>query len=189
MNPKVALYLSNVKRWRKELELLRMIILECMLTEELKWGVPVYTFKHKNIVGINELKESCALAFFKGALLNDSSGILIRPGKNTQAGRWLKFTSVQQIVGMQAVLKDYIYEAIEVEKVGLKLKPGKILQMAIPEEFGNKMRIDPGLKKAFEALTPGRQRAYLLYFSAAKQPKTRLSRVEKSIRKFSMVRG
>jgi uncharacterized protein YdeI (YjbR/CyaY-like superfamily) len=179
MNPKVDGYLRKAKRWQEELEKLRMIILDCQLTEELKWVKPCYTFQKSNIVIIIPLKEYCALMFCKGALLNDANGILIKPGENTQAGRWIKFTAVREIVEMETILKAYIYEAIEVEKAGLKVNFKKTTEFIIPEEFQNKLDEIPALKTAFDALTPGRQRAYILYFSAPKQSKTRESRVEK----------
>jgi uncharacterized protein YdeI (YjbR/CyaY-like superfamily) len=179
MNPKVDAYLSKAKKWQEEMQKLRMIILDCQLTEELKWGKPCYTFQKKNLVIIIGLKECCALMFCKGALLNDANGILVKPGDNTQAGRWIKLTSVREIVEMEPILKAYIYEAIEVEKAGLKVNFKKISDHTIPEEFQNKLDESPALKAAFDALTPGRQRAYILYFSAPKQSKTRESRVEK----------
>ncbi len=179
MNPKVDEYLSKVPKWSQELEQLRNIILDCGLTEELKWSVPVYTFQKKNIVGINGLKEYCALAFFKGTLLHDANGILIKPGKNTQAGRWIKFTNVGEIVQMKPILKAYIHEAIEVEKAGLKVNLKTTPEYCIPEEFQYKLNEIPELKSAFSELTPGRQRAYILYFSAPKQSKTRTARIEK----------
>jgi uncharacterized protein YdeI (YjbR/CyaY-like superfamily) len=179
MNPKVDGYLRKAKKWQAELEKLRMIILDCQLTEELKWGKPCYTFQKSNIVIIIPLKEYCTLMFCKGALLNDANGILIKPGENTQAGRWIKFTSVREIVEMETILKAYIYEAIEVERAGLEVNFKKTTEFIIPEEFRNKLDEIPALKTAFDALTPGRQRAYILYFSAPKQSKTRESRVEK----------
>ena len=179
MNPKVDVYLSKAKKWQEEMEKLRMIILDCQLTEELKWGKPCHTFQKSNIIIIIGLKEYCALVFCKGVLLNDANGILIKPGENTQAGRWIKFTSVREIVEMETILKAYIYEAIEVEKAGLKVSFKKTSDFIIPEEFQNKLDEIPALKTAFDALTPGRQRAYILYFSAPKQSKTRESRVEK----------
>jgi uncharacterized protein YdeI (YjbR/CyaY-like superfamily) len=183
MNPKVDVYLSNAKKWREELQKLRMIFLDCQLTEELKWGKPCYAFQKRNIVIILPLKEHCALLFFKGALLNDANGILIKAGENTEAGRQIRFTNVREIVQMETVLKAYIYQAIEVEKAGLKVSSKKITELIIPEEFQNKLDEVPALKTAFEALTPGRQRAYIFYFSAPKQSKTRESRVEKCIKK------
>jgi uncharacterized protein YdeI (YjbR/CyaY-like superfamily) len=179
MNPKVDVYLSKDKKWQEELEKLRMIILDCQLTEELKWGVPCYTFQKSNIVLIYVFKEYCALLFFKGALLNDTNGILIKQTKNTQAGRQIRFTNVREIVEMETILKAYIYEAIEVEKAGLKVNFKKTTEFIIPEEFQNKLDEIPALKTAFDALTPGRQRTYILYFSEPKQSTTRESRVEK----------
>jgi len=168
---------------------LRMIILDCQLTEELKWVKPCYTFQKSNIVIIIPLKEYCALMFCKGALLNDANGILIKPGENTQAGRWIKFSSVREIVEMETILKAYIHEAIEVEKAGLKVNFKKNTELIFPEEFQNKLDENPALKTAFDALTPGRQRAYNLYFSAAKQSKTRESRVEKCVRQILNGKG
>jgi uncharacterized protein YdeI (YjbR/CyaY-like superfamily) len=179
MNPKVDVYLRKAKKWQEEMKKLRMIILDCQLTEELKWGKPCYTFQKSNIVLIVGFKEYCALIFCKGALLNDANGILIKPGENTQAGRQIRLTNVREIVEMEPILKAYIYEAIEVEKSGLEVNFKAITELIHPEEFQKKLEEDPGLKAAFEALTPGRQRAYNLYFSAPKQSKTRESRVEK----------
>ncbi|MEO6254564.1 MAG: YdeI/OmpD-associated family protein [Ferruginibacter sp.] len=177
-NPKVDFYFNKAK-WQKEISKLRMIVLNCGLTEELKWGVPCYRFAESNIVLIHVFKEYCAILFFKGVLLNDANGILIQQTKNVQAARQVRFTSAGEIVKMERVLKTYIYEAIEVEKAGLKVALKKTSGFKIPEEFQNKLDKKPALKKAFDALTPGRQRAYILYFSAAKQSKTRESRVEK----------
>jgi uncharacterized protein YdeI (YjbR/CyaY-like superfamily) len=179
MNPKVDFYFNKAKKWQEELEQLRIIVLDCGLTEELKWGVPCYTFQKSNIVLIHGFKEYCALLFFKGALLNDANGILIQQTKNVQAGRQIRFTNVREIVKMKPILKAYIYEAIEVEKAGLKVNLKKTKEFIIPEEFQNKLDEIPALKTAFGVLTPGRQRAYILYFSAPKQSKTRESRVEK----------
>ena len=198
MNPKVDVYSSKAKKWQQELEKLRMIILDCQLTEELKWGVPCYTrptgssgraFQKSNIVLIHVFKEYCALLFFKGALLNDANGILIKPGKNTQAGRQIRFTNVREIVEMETILKAYIYEAIEVEKAGLKVNFKKNTEFIIPEELQNKFNEITALKTAFEALTPGRQRAYILYFSAPKQSKTRESRVDKCMKQILNGKG
>ncbi len=158
-----------------------MIILDCHLTEELKWGKPCYTFQKTNIVLIVGFKEYCALIFCKGALLNDAHGLLIKPGENTQAGRQIRLTNVREIVEMEPILKAYIYEAMEAEKAGLKVNFKKNTELIFPEEFQNKLDEIPALKTAFDALTPGRQRAYQLYFSAAKQSKTRESRVEKCL--------
>jgi uncharacterized protein YdeI (YjbR/CyaY-like superfamily) len=182
LNPKVDGYLRKSKKWQEELQKLRMILLGCQLTEEVKWRVPCYTFQERNIVILGRFKECCVLSFVKGALLHDASGILVKPGENTQAARVIRFTNVQQIVEMEPILKAYIYEAIEVEKAGLKVKFKKIAEMKLPEEFQNKLDEIPALKTAFDALTPGRQRAYILYFSAPKQAKTRGSRVEKCMR-------
>jgi uncharacterized protein YdeI (YjbR/CyaY-like superfamily) len=156
-----------------------MIVLECGLSEELKWGVPCYTFEKKNIVLIHGFKEYCAILFVKGALLNDAKGILITQTENVQAARQVRFTNVREIVEMEDILKAYIYEAIEAEKAGLKVNFKKTTEYIIPEEFQNKLDETPALKSAFGALTPGRQRAYILYFSAPKQSKTREARVEK----------
>jgi len=179
MNPKVDGFLRKSKKWQQELQKLRMIVLDCPLTEEVKWRVPCYTHQKRNIVLIHGFKEYCALLFVKGALLKDPNGILIQQTQNVQAGRQIRFTSVEQIVQMQPILKAYIHQAIEVEKAGLKVNLKKITEFKISEEFQNKLAQIPALKTAFAALTPGRQRAYLLYFSGAKQSKTRESRVEK----------
>ena len=178
-NPKVDFYFIKEKKWQEELEKLRTIILDCQLTEELKWGVPCYTFQKSNIVLIHVFKEYCAILFVKGALLKDANGILIQQTENVQAARQIRFTNVKEIVGMETILKDYIYEAIEVEKAGLKVNYKKATEFSIPDEFQNKLDENPALETAFYALTPGRQRAYLLYFSAPKQSKTREARVEK----------
>jgi uncharacterized protein YdeI (YjbR/CyaY-like superfamily) len=179
MNPKVDVYISKAKQWREEMAKLRKLILDCQLTEEVKWGKPAYTFQKKNVVIMVGFKESCVLMFCKGALLKDPDGGLIKPGENTQAGRWLKFTSAREIVEMEPVVKAYICEAIEVEKAGLEVNYKKTAEFTLPEELKNKLDETPALKSAFNALTPGRQRAYILYFSAPKQSKTRESRVEK----------
>ena len=179
MNPKVDFYFSKAGKWQDELEKLRMIVLDCRLTEELKWGVPCYTFQKRNIVLIHVFKEYCALLFFKGVLLNDPNGILIQQTEHVQAARQVRFTNLRQIVDMEQMLKAYIYEAMEVEKAGLKVKLKKTTAFVMPEELRIKLDEIPALKTAFDALTPGRQRAYLLHFSAPKQSKTRESRVEK----------
>ena len=189
MNPKVDRYLRRAKKWQEEFKKLRRISLDCGLTEELKWGKPSYTFQKSNVVVIIPLKESCALMFCKGALLNDANGILIKPGEHTQAGRWIKFTNVREIVEMETILKAYIYEAIEVEKAGLEVNYKKTSEFISPEEFQNKLDEIPALKTAFDALTPGRQRAYILYFSAPKQSKTRESRVEKCMQQILNGKG
>ncbi|RFM26437.1 YdeI/OmpD-associated family protein [Deminuibacter soli] len=181
MNPKADFYFDQNEKWQKELEHLRTLILDCGLTEEVKWGCPCYTFQDANIVLIHVFKEYCAMLFFKGALLNDPNGILIQQTENVQAARQVRFTHVKEIVKLERVLKTYVYEAIEVEKAGLKVPLKKTKEFAMPEEFQSRLAKKPALKKAFEALTPGRQRAYLLYFAAPKQTKTRESRIEKSI--------
>jgi len=181
MNPKVDFYFSKAEKWQGEIEQLREIVLDCGLTEELKWGCPCYAFEKSNIVLIHVFKEYCALLFFKGALLNDPNGILIQQTENVQAARQIRFTNLKEIVKLKKILKSYIYEAIEVEKAGLKVNLKKTTEFTIAEEFQNKLDKKPALKKAFYALTPGRQRAYLLFFSAPKQSKTREARVEKYI--------
>ncbi len=183
MNPKVDFFFTKAKKWREELEQLRMIVLDCHLTEELKWGVPCYTFNKHNIVLIHAFKDYCALLFFKGALLKDPKGMLIQQTENVQAARQIRFTSAGQIVKLKVSLKAYIYEGIEVEEAGLKVEFKKTKEFNMPEEFQNKLSARGGLalKKAFEALTPGRQRAFLLHFSAPKQSKTRESRIEKCV--------
>lgn len=178
MNAKVDAYLRKPQKWLDEMATLRTIILDCQLTEELKWGKPCYTFQNSNIVIIQGFKEYCALMFCKGALLNDSHGILKKPGENTQAGRQIRFTTAQEIIEMAPILKAYIHEAIEAEKAGLEVVFKKNPE-PIPEEFQKKLDEISALKTAFFALTPGRQRAYILYFSAPKQSKTRESRIEK----------
>ena len=181
MNPKVDWFFSKDTKWQKEYEKLRMIILDCGLIEELKWGCPCYTFQNTNIVLIHGFKEYCALLFFKGALLNDPNEILIQQTKNVQSARQIRFTNTREIVKMERILKAYIYEAIEVEKAGLKVKLKNTSAYKIPEEFQKKLNKTAALKTAFDALTPGRQRAYIFYFSQPKLSKTRESRVEKSM--------
>lgn len=177
MNPKVDEYLSKAKKWNEEFEKLRNIVLDCELTEDFKWMHPCYTFERKNIVLIHGFKEYCALLFHKGSLLQDTHGILIQQTENVQAARQIRFTNVEEIVEMETILKAYIHEAVEVEKAGSEVK--KNTEFIIPEELQNKFDEIPALKTAFEALTPGRQRAYILYFSKAKKSKTREARVEK----------
>lgn len=181
MNPKVDRVINKAKKWREEFEKLRMIVLDCGLPEELKWGWPCYSFQKSNVVLIHGFKEYCALLFFKGALLKDANHILIQQTENVQAARQLRFTNVREIDKMETVLKTYIKDAIEVEKAGLKLNYKKTSEFKIPEEFQNKLNENPALKTAFEALTPGRQRGYIFYFSQPKQSKTRASRVEKCL--------
>jgi uncharacterized protein YdeI (YjbR/CyaY-like superfamily) len=179
-NPQVDAYLSKVKTWRKEMERLRKIILACPTTEELKWGKPCYTYDGKNIVIVQGFKEYCALLFFKGVLLSDPDKILVKTGENTQVGCQIRFTELGDIVAMEAVLKTYINEAIEIEQAGVKVNVEK-RSLLLPEELTAKLDRSPSLKAAFAALTPGRQRAYNFYFSAPKQSKTRSSRVEKCV--------
>ena len=179
MNLKVDFYFDKDSKWQKELERLRRIVLGCGLTEELKWGVPCYTFQKRNIVLIHKFKEYCAVLFVKGALLNNTDDILIQQTENSQASRQIRFTSTEEIASREATLKAYIYEAVEVEKAGLKVAFIKPAEHVIPDEFQRKLDENPALKKAFDTLTPGRQRAYILYFSAPKQAKTRDARVEK----------
>ena len=182
-NPKVDFFFKKAEKWQEEFEKLRTILLDCPLTEELKWGVPCYTFQGKNIVLMHGFKEYCALLFIKGALLKDDKGILITQTENVQSARQARFTNVQEIVDLENILKEYVYEAIEVEASGLKVKYKKTTEFSMPEEFQNKLDDDPALQAAFESLTPGRQRGYLLYFSAPKQSRTRTARVEKSMQK------
>ncbi|PEZ77706.1 MULTISPECIES: YdeI family protein [Bacillaceae] len=183
MNPKVDEFISKAKKWKEEYETLRNIVLDCELTEEFKWMHPCYTFENKNIVLIHGFKEYCALLFHKGALLKDAHGILIQQTENVQGARQIRFTNVQEIVATETILKAYIHEAIEVEKAGLEVNYKKNTEFIIPEELQKKFNEIPSLKTAFEALTPGRQRAYILHFSQPKQSKTRESRVEKCMKK------
>ncbi len=189
MNPKVDWFFDKATKWQKEYEKLRKIILECGLIEELKWGQPCYTFQNTNIVLIHGFKEYCALLFFKGVLLNDPNGILIQQTENVQVARQVRFTNVREIVKMERILKAYIYEAIEVERAGLKVKLKKTSEFKIPVEFQNKLDKMPALKKAFDKLTPGRQKAYIFYFSQPKLPKTRESRVEKYLKQILNGKG
>src|SRR6188474_525459 len=188
INPKVDWFFAKDTKWQKEYEKLRMIILDCGLIEELKWGCPCYTFENSNIVLIHGFKEYCALLFFKGALL-DPNGILIQQTKNVQSARQIRFTNVREIVKKEKILKAYIYEAIEVERAGLKVKLKKTSEFKIPEEFQKKLDKTTALKKAFDELTPGRQRAYIFYFSQAKQSKTREARVEKYLKQILKGKG
>ena len=181
MNPQVDAFLNEEEKWREEMKKLRKIILSCPLTEELKWGKPSYSLEKSNIVLMHGFKEYCALLFFKGALLKDAHGILVQQTENTQSTRQVRFTNVREITRLEPILKAYVLEAIEVEKSGLKVEYKKTSEFAVAEEFQNKLDKIPALKTAFGALTPGRQRAYLLYFSAPKQSKTRSSRVEKCL--------
>lgn len=189
MNPKVDAFIDRAQTWQKEFEKLRAIILDCGLTEEFKWGQPCYAYQDKNIVLIHGFKEYCAMLFFKGALMSDADGILIQQTENVQSARQVRFTNVKEITKLERVLKAYVYEAIEVEKAGLKVKLKKTKDYSVPEEFQKKLDKTPKLKKAFEALTPGRQRAYLFYFSAPKLSKTRESRVDKSVKQILAGKG
>jgi uncharacterized protein YdeI (YjbR/CyaY-like superfamily) len=182
MNPKVDFFFNKEGKWKKEYEKLRMIILDCGLDEKLKWGVPCYTFQEKNVVLIHGFKDYCAILFPKGALLQDPEGILIQQTENVQSARQVRFTSTREIVKLEPVLKAYVYEAIEVERAGVKIKLKKTADFEIPEEFQTKLAKSRALKKAFDALTPGRQRSYIYYFSQPKLSKTREARIEKSIK-------
>lgn len=181
MNPKVDEFLGKAKKWQDEMTKLRSIVLDCGLNEEEKWMHPCYTYQNSNVVLIHGFKEYCALLFFKGALLKDTNGILIQQTENVQAGRQIRFTNLLEIVEQEATIKAYIFEAIEVEKAGLKVELKKTKDYPVPEEFQTKLDESPALKTAFEALTPGRQRAYLFHFGQPKQSKTRTSRVGKCI--------
>jgi uncharacterized protein YdeI (YjbR/CyaY-like superfamily) len=179
MNPKVDWYFQKAKKWQEELELLRIIVLDCQLIEELKWGCPCYTLEQSNIVLIHTFKEYCALLFFKGALFKDPQNILVQQTKNVQSARQIRFTSAREIVEVQPIIKAYLTQAIEVEKSGLEVILKTTTEFGVPEELQTKFDEVPELKTAFDALTPGRQRGYILHFSAPKQSKTRVSRVEK----------
>lgn len=189
MNPKVDWFFDKDQKWQPEFSLLRKIILDCGLTEELKWGVPCYTLGTKNIVLIHGLKEYCALLFFKGALLKDPHGILVRQTANVQGPRQVRFTTSREIEKLKSVLKAYVREAIAIQKTGVKLDPRKTAEIDIPEEFRKRLSKSAALKKAFSALTPGRQRAYILYFSSAKQSSTRAARVDKHVPRILVGKG
>jgi uncharacterized protein YdeI (YjbR/CyaY-like superfamily) len=189
MNPKVDWFFDKDTKWQKEYEKLRKIVLDCGLTEELKWGCPCYAFENSNIVLIHGFKDYCALLFFKGALLNDANGILIQQTKNVQSARQIRFTNLREIIAMEKTLKAYIYEAIEVERVGLKVKLKKTSEYEIPEEFQKRLNKSSTLKKAFDSLTPGRQRGYIFYFSQPKLSKTREARVEKYVKQILNGKG
>jgi uncharacterized protein YdeI (YjbR/CyaY-like superfamily) len=188
-NPKVDVFLRDADQWREEMGKLRMILLGRGLTEELKWGKPCYTFQGSNIIVIQGFKAYCALLFFKGVLLKDPGGILVKTGPNTVVGRQIRFTSVREVVERETVLKAYIRQAMDVEKAGLKVNLPKTTELAFPEELKNRLDATPALKAAFDALTPGRQRAYLFYFSAPKQSKTRESRIEKCMKQILKGKG
>jgi len=189
MNPRVDGFFKRAKKWRGEFEKLRTVCLHCGLTEELKWGKPCYRFQESNIVLIHGFKDYCALLFFKGALLKDPKDILVQQTENVQAARQIRFTNVRQIVEMEPTLKAYIKEAVEAEKAGLEVSYKKTSEFGIPEEFQSRLDESLALKNAFNALTPGRQRGYLLYFSAAKQSKTREARIEKCLQQILNGKG
>ena len=178
-NPKVDKFLMNSLQWKNEFTLLRSIILDCQLDEELKWGVPCYTFRDKNILLIHGFKKYCAILFVKGALLHDPKAMLVQQTENVQAARQIRFTSFEQINDLKPIIKEYIDEAIGIEKAGLDIEFKKEDQFSLPEELINAFKIDQALKDAFNKLTPGRQRAYNLYFTQPKQAKTRIARIEK----------
>ena len=181
MNPKVDFFFAKEKKWKEEFEQLRMILLDCGLTEELKWGCPCYTTDKRNIVLIHGFKEYCALLFFKGALLKDPKHILIQQTENVQSARQIRFTNLREIIKLEPSLRSYVKQAIEIENAGLKVNLKKTSDFTIPEEFQKKLKAMPSLKNAFDALTPGRQRAYLFHFSQPKQSKTREARIEKFV--------
>ena len=189
MNPKVDFYFSKPGKWQEEIKRLRTIVLDCGLTENLKWGCPCYTLQNSNIVLIHVFKEYCALLFFKGALLHDTENILIQQTKNVQVSRQIRFTGVREITQKKSTIKAYVFEAIEIEKSGLKPTLKKTTEYDMPEEFQKKLDKTPALKMAFKSLTPGRQRGWLLYFSSPKQSKTRASRVEKSMKQILSGKG
>lgn len=189
MNPKVDAFIDRAEKWQKEYEKLREIALDCGLTEALKWGCPCYMYQNANLVLIHGFKDYCAYLFFKGALLSDPDEILVQQTKNVQSGRQVRFTNVKEIVKQESILRAYIYEAIEVEKAGMKVQKKTTADYEMPEEFQKKLNKMPALKKAFEALTPGRQRAYLFYFSSAKQSKTREARIEKYLKQILKGKG
>lgn len=189
MNPKVDDFLSKATKWQKEFKKLRAIALDCGLQEDFKWMHPCYTYQNKNIALIHGFKEYCAISFFKGALLQDTDRLLIQPTENTQAGRQIRFTSLKEIITIESVIKTYLFEAIEVEKAGLNVELKKTTEFVVVEEFQKKLDKNAALKTAFEALTPGRQRAYLLHFSEAKQSKTREVRIDKYVQRILNGKG
>lgn len=181
MHPKVDEFIATTTRWQKEIIKLRAIVLDCGLTEELKWKQPCYTYNNSNVLIVSSFKDYCFISFLKGVLLQDTHNLLVSPGKNSQSVRFIKFNTVQEIIKLEPTIKAYIYEALEVEKAGLKVNLNKSSDLELVEELQRKLKEKPQLKTAFEALTPGRQRAYNIYFSAAQQAKTRESRIEKYI--------
>jgi uncharacterized protein YdeI (YjbR/CyaY-like superfamily) len=189
MNPKVNWFFDKNTPWKESYEKLRSMVLDCGLTEELKWGCPCYTFDKKNVVLIHGFKDYCALLFHKGALLKDREGILVQQTENVQSARQIRFKGLHEIVKLERLLKTYVQEAVEVEKAGLKVALKKTSGFEMPEEFVLKLKSLPALKKAFNALTPGRQRGYLLHFSAAKQSKTRAARIEKNVDRIMAGKG
>lgn len=189
MNPKVDQYIAKAKKWQKEMELLRSLMLDCGLTEELKWRVPCYTYQNKNILLIGAFKNYCTLSFFKGVLLNDAENILESPGENSQSVKMMKFTNFKDITPHQARIKAYIFEAIEVEKAGLKVDLKQSTNLIFPEELISMLDQNTALKAAFESLTPGRQRGYNLHFSAPKQSQTRISRIENCMERILSGKG
>jgi uncharacterized protein YdeI (YjbR/CyaY-like superfamily) len=189
LNPKVDAFLTRAKQWRDEFTQLRRIVLDCQLTEEFKWGNPCYALENKNVVLMHGFKEYCALLFFKGALLKDAHGVLVQQTENVQATRQIRFTNTEQVLKLEPILKAHVLEAIEVEKTGLKVELKKTTEFAMPAEFQTQLDDLPNLKTAFYALTAGRQRAYLLHFSAPKQAKTREARVEKCMPQILMGKG
>ena len=188
-NPKADAYIAKLDSWRTELAKLREIALACPLAEDFKWGHPCYTLDGKNVVLIHGFKEYCAFLFMKGALMKDPAGILIQQTGNVQSGRQIRFTSLEQIEGMENVLKAYIHDAIEIEKSGAQVEKKTTAEFAMPEEFSAKLAEMPELKRAFVSLTPGRQRGYILHFAGAKQSKTREARIEKFIPKILAGKG
>lgn len=189
MNPKVNWFFDKDTLWKESYEKLRVIVLDCGLTEELKWGCPCYTIDKKNVVLIHGFKDYCALLFHKGALLKDAEGILVQQTENVQSARQIRFPDLHRIVQLERVIRAYIQEAVEVEKAGLKVALKKTSGFKMPEELAFKLKASPALKKAFDALTPGRQRGYLLHFSAAKQSKTRAARIEKNLERIMAGKG
>ncbi|PLK44723.1 YdeI family protein [Emticicia sp. TH156] len=189
LNPKVDFFFSKATQWKKEYEKLRTLTLSCGLAEELKWGCPCYTHQGNNVVLIHGFKEYCALLFFKGALMGNADGLLIQQTANVQSARQMRFTSLSEVATQEAIIKAHIYEAIEIEKAGLKVTLKKTSDYAIPDEFQQKLDTNPALKTAFETLTPGRQKAYLFHFGQAKQASTRLARVEKFMPKILEGKG